>query len=69
MLGRTTKPYGGRPERRLWNEPGTVEVHILSFPSEAAFQKHRSDPWRIAYAHLREASPAEVELLSLRDVP
>src|SRR5437870_6381294 len=61
--------HGGRLQRRLQNEPGTVELHIVSFPSDVAFQKYRSDPRRTAAAPLLESSSAELELLSFRDVP
>jgi uncharacterized protein (DUF1330 family) len=61
--------HGGRLQRRLRNEAGTVELHILSFPSEAALQQYRSDPRRTAAAHLLEASSAQRESLSLHDVP
>jgi uncharacterized protein (DUF1330 family) len=60
--------HGGRLQRRLRNETGTLEVHILSYPSDAVAQAYRSDPRRAAAAHLLEASTAKVELLSLRDV-
>ena len=63
------KEHGGRLERRLRNELGTLELHIVSFPSDVAFQKYRSDPRRTAAARLLEASSAKLELLSLRDVP
>lgn len=61
--------YGGKLERRLRDELGTVELHILSFPSEAALQSYRSDPRRAAASHLLERSSAQIERLSLRDVP
>ena len=61
--------HGGRLERRLRNELGTLELHIISFPSDSAFQKYRSDPRRTAATHLMETSAAKTELLSLRDVP
>jgi hypothetical protein len=61
--------YGGRLERRLRNELGTLELHIISYPSDMAHQKYRSDPRRTAAARLLETSAAKVELLSLRDVP
>lgn len=61
--------YGGRLQRRLRNELGTLELHIVSFPSDAAFQKYRSDPRRTAAARLLETSSAKLERLSLRDVP
>ena len=61
--------HGGRLQRRLRNELGTLELHIVSFPSDVAFQKYRSDPRRTAAAHLLEISSAKLELLSLCDVP
>jgi hypothetical protein len=61
--------HGGRLQRRLRNEMGTVELHIVSFPSDVAHQKYRSDPRRIAAAPLLERSSAKLELLPLRDVP
>lgn len=63
------KEHGGRLQRRLRNEPGTLELHIVSYPSDAAHQNYRSDPRRTAAAHLLQASAAKLELLSLRDVP
>jgi hypothetical protein len=60
--------HGGRLQRRLRNETGTLEVHIISYPSDAVCQSYRSDPRRAAATHLLETSLAKVELLSLRDV-
>ena len=60
--------HGGRLQRRLRNETGTLEVHIISYPSNAVAQAYRNDPRRAAATHLLETSLAKVELLSLRDV-
>jgi hypothetical protein len=60
--------HGGQLQRRLRNEAGTVELHIVSFPSDIAHQKYRSDPRRTAAALLLERSSAKLELLPLRDV-
>jgi uncharacterized protein (DUF1330 family) len=60
--------YGGRLQRRLRNELGTLELHIVSFPSDAAFQKYRADPRRTAATPLLDNSSARLERLSLRDV-
>ena len=60
--------HGGRLERRLRNEPGTLEVHIIGFASEATLQAYRNDPRRAAAAPLLERSAAKVELHSLHDV-
>ena len=61
--------HGGRLQRRLRNELGTLELHIISFPSDVAFQNYRTDPRRTAATPLLETSSAKLELLSLRDVP
>ena len=60
--------HGGQLQRRLRNETGTIEVHIVSYPSDAAHHSYRSDRRRAAAAHLLETSGARAELLSLRDV-
>ena len=60
--------HGGRLERRLRDDGGTLEVHIVSYPSEAAAQAYRGDTRRAAAAHLLASSSAKVELLALRDV-
>ena len=61
--------HGGRLQRRLRDELGTVELHIVSFPSDLAFQNYRSDPRRTAAARLLESSSVKIERLSLRDMP
>src|SRR5271168_5121517 len=33
--------HGGQLQRRLRNEAGTVELHIVSFPSDIAHRKYR----------------------------
>jgi hypothetical protein len=63
------REHGGRLERCLRNEFGTLELHIVSLSSDLAFQAYRSDPRRAAAAGLLETSSAELELVSLRDVP
>lgn len=60
--------YNGRLERRLRNGDGTVEVHILSFASDADFQNYRNDPRRAAQSWLLQRSSAKSELLVLTDV-
>lgn len=61
--------HGGRLERRLRTLDDRVEVHLLSFPDEAALAAYRADPRRSAAAPLLAASGAEAELLRVRDVP
>src|ERR1700683_4281962 len=60
--------YNGRLERRLRNRGGTVEMHIVSFASEADFQNYRNDPRRTAQAWLLEKSSAMVESIPMTNV-
>ena len=60
--------YNGRLERRLRNQDGPVEMHIVSFASEADFQNYRNDPRRTAQAWLLEKSSAIRESLPMTDV-
>ena len=60
--------FNGRLERRLRNQDGTVEMHIVSFASDADFQNYRNDPRRTAQAWLLEKSSAIRESLPMRDV-
>jgi len=60
--------FNGRLERRLRNMDGTVELHIISFASDADFQNYRNDPRRTAQAWRLERSSAKLELLPLENV-
>jgi antibiotic biosynthesis monooxygenase (ABM) superfamily enzyme len=60
--------FNGRLERRLRNPDGTMEMHIVSFASDADFQNYRNDPRRKAQAWLLEKSSAKLELLRMADV-
>ena len=60
--------HGGVLQRRLRTEDGTVEIHLVWFPSEAAFAAFRDDPRRAANAPLMTQSGAAAELLRLQDV-
>jgi hypothetical protein len=60
--------YNGRLERRLRNQDGTVEMHIVSFASEADFQNYRNDPRRTAQAGLLKKSSAVLERLAMTNV-
>jgi hypothetical protein len=60
--------FNGRLERRLRNQDGTVEMHIVSFASEADFQNYRNDPRRTAQAWLLKKSAAMRESLPMTDV-
>jgi antibiotic biosynthesis monooxygenase (ABM) superfamily enzyme len=60
--------YNGRLERRLRNQDGTIEMHIISFASDADFQNYRNDPRRTTQAWLLEKSSAKLELLPMASV-
>ena len=60
--------FNGRLERRLRNPDGTVEMHILSFASDADRQNYRNDPRRTAHVWLLEKSSAKLELLPMANV-
>lgn len=60
--------HGGRLERRLRNADGTVEIHIVSFPSEAAFESFRNDRTRTEALEFLTASEAATEAFVVADV-
>jgi len=60
--------FNGRLERRLRSPDGTVEMHIVSFASDADFQNYRNDPRRTAQAWLLEKSSAQRESLPMTNV-
>ncbi len=60
--------HGAVLERRLRSLDGGTEVHIVRFPSAAAFAGYREDPQRVEQQWLLAASGAELELHELRDV-
>jgi antibiotic biosynthesis monooxygenase (ABM) superfamily enzyme len=60
--------YNGHLERRLRNQDGTVEMHIVSFASEADFQNYRNDPRRTEQAALLKKSSAVLERLAMTTV-
>ena len=61
--------FNGRLERRLRSPDDTIEMHIITFASDADFQNYRSDPRRTAQAWLLEKSSAKLELLPMANVP
>ena len=60
--------HGGQLQRRLRNSDGTIEVHVVRFQSDRAFQAYRDDPRRTAIASLLESSSAAIERLAVTDV-
>jgi len=60
--------FNGRLERRLRNPDSTVEMHIVSYASDADRQNYRNDPRRAAQAWLLEKSSAKFELFPMANV-
>jgi len=60
--------FNGRLERRLRSPDGTVEVHIISFASNADRQNYLNDPRRKAQGWLLERSSAKSESLPMGNV-
>ena len=60
--------HGATLERRLASTDGSVEVHIIDFPSQAALQAYRDDPRRVKHADLLTSSQAQIALYELHDV-
>lgn len=60
--------HGGVLERRVRTGDGTTEIHLVRFPSEAAFDRFRLDSRRTGHAPLMAASGAAAELLRVEDV-
>jgi antibiotic biosynthesis monooxygenase (ABM) superfamily enzyme len=60
--------FNGRLERRLRNPDGTVEVHIVSFASDADRQNYLNDPRRKAQTWLFERSRATSKSLPMVNV-
>jgi hypothetical protein len=60
--------YAGTLERRMRNEDGTTELHVVRFASRSEFERFRADPDRLAAAPLLQQSGAVIELMELRDV-
>ncbi len=61
--------HGGVLNRRLRTGAGLIEIHIVSFPTAAAFEAYRADPDRAAQQYLLKRSGAVLELLEVEDVP
>jgi uncharacterized protein (DUF1330 family) len=63
--------HGARLLQRVRNVDAATapyEVHIMEFPSEAAFGKYMDDPARLALADLRDLAIASTQLLRVEDV-
>ena len=66
--------HGGRIERTIVVSPTDTpdlvkEIHVVTFPDEAAFLAYRSDPRLATLGHLRTASVVHTEVLVGEDGP
>ena len=59
--------HQGSLERRFRSGDGTVEAHLVAFPSSAYFDAYRDDPERERRRPLFDAADFVVELLKLHD--
>jgi len=62
------KEHGGQLQRRMRNDDGTIEMHIVVFPSQAALEAYRDDFRRTSQDPMLEKSGAEIELVKMMDV-
>ena len=60
--------HGGRLDRRLRTADGLTEVHLVSFPSRAAFDGYSSDPERQLHRSLLAGVTLAQRLLEVTDV-
>jgi uncharacterized protein (DUF1330 family) len=60
--------HGGVAQRRLRSGDSTVEIHVVSFPSEEALAAYLADPRRQAAAPMLERSGATTETIAVTDV-
>ena len=58
---------GGQLQRRMRNDDGTIEMHVVWFAATAAFERYRSDPRRAAFAPLLKRPGAVMELFARAD--
>jgi hypothetical protein len=60
--------YRGTLERRLRSTDDGTEIHLITFASAEDYQAYRKDPQRLAAAPGLEASRADIELFTVRDI-
>jgi hypothetical protein len=60
--------HGGILERRLRNGDGTIEMHVLRFPSRTGLDAYRGDMRRQQAASLLARSGAAMEVVEVIDV-
>ncbi|MBX3120533.1 MAG: hypothetical protein KF784_15850 [Fimbriimonadaceae bacterium] len=61
--------HGGELQRRVRSLDDTVEVHLVWFPSEQAFEAFRDDPRRTKVLPLMQMSKVEASIHPVREVP
>lgn len=62
------KKHGGILERRLSNADGTIEIHILKFKDQEAFENYCFDPERLKHTQIFDKSGAQTQLIQMEDV-
>ena len=60
--------HGGALVQRLRGDDGRIEIHLVSFPSQAELDAYLVDPERVAALPLLEASGAQAERIDVVDV-
>jgi len=60
--------HGAVMERRLRTTDGTTEIHVMRFPSQAAFDAYMNDPRRQEFRHLFDTSGASMEAFEMQDM-
>lgn len=60
--------HGGALERRLANADGTIEIHILKFKDQEAFEGYCFDPERLEHTEQFDKSGAQTQLIQMEDV-
>ena len=74
LAAKVMKKHGGRIERTVVVAPDSSpevikEIHVVTFPSEAAFAAYRKDEQLGELAHLRDRSVVHTELFVGEDGP
>ncbi len=62
------RQYEATLDRRLRDDGGTIEIHVVTFPSAEALAAYRADPVRVKHLHLLEDSGAVSELFEATEV-
>lgn len=60
--------HGGTLQRRMSNSDGTIEIHILAFADQEAFEGYCFDPERLEHTEQFDKSGAQTQLIQMKDV-